>query len=182
MRYLIPTLVLVSAVPRLAAVVVGQTRNALIEELGPPSSSLERGEDSLLRFHDGSVVSLHSGMVTAVRHEDSEEVRSNSATNTLDPEADPRSRHRIFFAGVVSVLVGLILFRMFFDSFHEFTDCVRLYLQPDIFSALRGEYWEDTWASAKLFIWFCCMCVSGLLCYAYSGGTLGGLLHFVGGR
>lgn len=51
------------------------------------------------------------------------------------------------------VLIGWIVF----DGWEGFLECVRFWLTPDIFSALRGEYVDDIWGELKLF-YFLILC------------------------
>ncbi|HNW93586.1 MAG TPA: hypothetical protein PKM88_11815 [bacterium] len=44
---------------------------------------------------------------------------------------------------------GYIL-RLFFDDHDEIKESLRYVLMPDIISALRGEYWQDRWATLKV--------------------------------
>lgn len=53
---------------------------------------------------------------------------------------------------VGAVMAG-ILFRVFFDGFVEFVDCLRLCFTPEIISAFRGEWYESNWAYVKLLIY-----------------------------
>jgi len=49
---------------------------------------------------------------------------------------------------------------LFFRTWDDFWEAVRFWLTPDILSAFRGEYWEDSWAEIKLGLWVvCCVCV-----------------------
>jgi hypothetical protein len=64
---------------------------------------------------------------------------------------------------LVGVVVVLVLFQFFFDSFGDFLECVRYWLTPDIVSLFRGEWAEDQWASMKLFVDCAVSIGSGLL-------------------
>ncbi len=56
----------------------------------------------------------------------------------------------IFFYGLpVFVIVG----KLFFGSIAGFFDCLRWLLMPDLVSLLRGQWGEDQWATAKIFIY-----------------------------
>ena len=55
---------------------------------------------------------------------------------------------------VVGALVAWLSFRLFFENFGDFLECVRYYLTPDIISWFRGEWAEDWWAETKLFFYF----------------------------
>jgi len=46
------------------------------------------------------------------------------------------------------------VFRLFFTSFTEFVDCLRLYFTPEIISPFRGEWRESDWAYVKVLIYF----------------------------
>jgi hypothetical protein len=54
----------------------------------------------------------------------------------------------------VGGVTAAILFRLFFTSFAEFVDCLRLYFTPEIISAFRGEWRESDWAYVKVLIYF----------------------------
>ncbi len=59
-------------------------------------------------------------------------------------------------AAVAGLITLRVLFAPIFGSKEEFTECVKFWLTPDIVSLFRGEYWEDSWAEFKLFIWLGC--------------------------
>lgn len=56
-------------------------------------------------------------------------------------------------AGVL-VVVNTPLFvfygRTFFGGMDDFLNAIRLSLQPDLWSALKGEFWEDQYETLKL--------------------------------
>lgn len=52
--------------------------------------------------------------------------------------------------GVVNIPLYVLLWKFIFDDWDDFVDSVRFWFTPDFFSLLRGEYWEDWWAEAKL--------------------------------
>jgi hypothetical protein len=58
---------------------------------------------------------------------------------------------------IISIIVGaaalVLSFKLFFDDFSEFLECVKFWIKPEIFSLFRGEYFEDIWAEMKLGIW-----------------------------
>ena len=51
---------------------------------------------------------------------------------------------------VVNIPLYLILGKFFFDGWSGFWDAVKFWLTPDLFSAFKGEYWDDWWAELKL--------------------------------
>jgi len=71
-----------------------------------------------------------------------------------------------------AILVGLfaawLLFRTFFDDFENFKECVGYWFTPDIISLFRGEWMENEWASAKIFLYFA-------ICVGSGYGTYWGL-------
>ncbi len=48
---------------------------------------------------------------------------------------------------------GWGLFRLLFEDWTDFGECVRFWLTPDLLSALRGEWAEDQWSEFRLFLW-----------------------------
>jgi hypothetical protein len=64
---------------------------------------------------------------------------------------------------VLNAPVYLLLGRLFFGDFAGFFRSLRYVLTPDLFSALRGEFWDDRWESAKFLAW---VVVSGLVVLA----------------
>lgn len=57
----------------------------------------------------------------------------------------------------LAVLVGLgvaaISWKPIFGDLDDFLTCVKFWLMPDIISILRGEYFQDVFASMKLLLW-----------------------------
>lgn len=53
----------------------------------------------------------------------------------------------LFFANIP---LYWLLYRALFDDVDEFADAVKFWITPDIFSAFRGEYFDDWWAELKL--------------------------------
>ncbi len=49
--------------------------------------------------------------------------------------------------------MAALLFKIFFDGFGEFLECLRFWFTPEIVSIFRGEWNEDLWAEMKLFIY-----------------------------
>lgn len=64
----------------------------------------------------------------------------------------------------------LVIGSMMFDGWGGFFDAVRLSLQPDWISALRGEWLEDHWQSLKLAI-FILLCL-GVICLLFRAAKL----------
>ena len=58
--------------------------------------------------------------------------------------------YAILFVGGLPIM--LILGKLFFGSWADFFDALRLALTPDIISCLRGEGLEDLWATCKLLL------------------------------
>ena len=79
----------------------------------------------------------------------------------------------------ITVLAGLFSFRLFFSSGRDFVEAIRFYFQPDLISAFRGEWMEDKWASAKLFVWLAISVVAGVYGYGFLGGSWEGALEFL---
>ena len=61
----------------------------------------------------------------------------------------------------VGVFMAAFLFKLFFQDFTDFRDCVR----PDIISWVKGESVEDAWSEMKLFVWAALATGSGILAY-----------------
>jgi len=62
---------------------------------------------------------------------------------------------------VIGLVVAWLLFRVFFNNFADFTECVGYWFTPDIISMFRGEWAEDRWASLKLFLYVALCVASG---------------------
>ncbi|MDD5348887.1 MAG: hypothetical protein PHQ12_01630 [Chthoniobacteraceae bacterium] len=63
------------------------------------------------------------------------------------------------------LLVAALLFRVFFDDWGGFWECVRYYLTPDVISLFRGEWGADQWATMKLGIYTALSVGSGYLAF-----------------
>jgi hypothetical protein len=46
---------------------------------------------------------------------------------------------------LAAALVLVALFRPFFGDAAGFFACLRFWFTPDLFIALRGEFWDDWW-------------------------------------
>jgi len=46
----------------------------------------------------------------------------------------------------VGIIVALLFFRIFFEDLGDFVECLRLSMQPDIISVLRGEWTDAHWS------------------------------------
>lgn len=66
---------------------------------------------------------------------------------------------------VVGLLAGWLLFRIFFNDFEDFTQCIGYWLTPDIFLVFKGEWTEGHWAQLKLSIYALLTIGSGFLTY-----------------
>ena len=167
---------LAALLPTLAiGVEVGDTREQLIREKGAPISAAEGWARSILTFTDRTTVTVVEGRVTQVTQPSQATVRaarlkSFRATN---------DRSRFVMAIGITVLAGLFSFRLFFSSGRDFVEAIRFYFQPDLISAFRGEWMEDKWASAKLFVWLAISVVAGVYGYGFLGGSWEGALEFL---
>ena len=65
----------------------------------------------------------------------------------------------IVILAVVNVPVYLFLGKRFFTDWQGLWEAVKFWLTPDIISMFRGEYFEDWWESAKLFV-FVALCLA----------------------
>jgi uncharacterized membrane protein len=65
----------------------------------------------------------------------------------------------------VGMFMAAFLFRLFFQDFTDFWECVRYWLRPDILSWFKGESVEDAWSEMKLFVWVALATGSGILAY-----------------
>ena len=68
---------------------------------------------------------------------------------------------------VVNVPVYILLGCAIFGSWGGFFEALKYRLMPDLFSAVRGELFEDWWAEAKLGI-FALLCI-GTVAAEYAG-------------
>ena len=55
----------------------------------------------------------------------------------------------------------LMVGKLFFGSWSGFFESLRFLLMPDVVSILRGEWGEDQWATAKLFL-FLALCAGAV--------------------
>ncbi len=69
--------------------------------------------------------------------------------------------------------MAAVLFRVFFDDLSDFLECVGYWFTPDIISLFRGEWAEDQWAEAKLFLYLGLSFGVGALTYCGMGKLLG---------
>ena len=60
--------------------------------------------------------------------------------------------HILIIVAVISLPLYWLIGRYFFDDWRDFLDHLRLWYQPIWLSAFRGEFGEDMWAQAKLFV------------------------------
>jgi hypothetical protein len=60
---------------------------------------------------------------------------------------------------VVNIPVYLGLGSLFFGDWSGFWDCLRFWFTPDWISLFNGEYFEDRWSEAKLFLF-------AIICFA----------------
>ncbi len=66
---------------------------------------------------------------------------------------------------VVGILMAALLFHSLFDGVDDLLDCLRSCLTPDIFAVFRGEWDEQVWAKAKLFVYVGLSAGSGALTF-----------------
>jgi hypothetical protein len=45
-----------------------------------------------------------------------------------------------------------VLYRALFTDLDELAEAIKFWITPEIFSAFRGEYWDDIWAEFKLLL------------------------------
>jgi hypothetical protein len=60
--------------------------------------------------------------------------------------------HILIIVAVISLPLYWFIGRFFFNDWQDFLDHLRLWYQPIWLSAFRGEFSEDMWAQAKLFV------------------------------
>jgi hypothetical protein len=77
----------------------------------------------------------------------------------------------------VSVATAILLFRLFFEDWSDFWECLRLSSQPDLVSIFRGEWVESHTASAKLAFWMLASAIPGWLVYAKLPQWWPGVFH-----
>lgn len=65
-------------------------------------------------------------------------------------------------SAIIAIPIYIGIGRLFFDSWDDFLDSLRLLYQPQWLSALRGEWHEDNWVSLKLLLYliFCLACAT----------------------
>ena len=55
--------------------------------------------------------------------------------------------------GMLNIPLYWFLGKVFFKDLDDFLESVRFWLTPNIFSAFRGEYWDDVFAEIKFMFW-----------------------------
>lgn len=63
----------------------------------------------------------------------------------------------------VGAAVAGVLFKVFFDSWEDFLDCLRLESTPELLSVFRGEWHERQWAHVKVLFYVGLSGGSGLM-------------------
>lgn len=68
------------------------------------------------------------------------------------------------YALVLSIPFYLLIAKIVFGGWNDFWDAVRLLLQPDWLSMLRGEWHQDCWSSLKFLFYLiaCAAMVTGV--------------------
>ena len=69
----------------------------------------------------------------------------------------------MIYAIAAALVTAALLYTLLFEDWEEFTECVKLYLTPDIISLFRGKFWEDYWAETKLALWLGISALVGML-------------------
>ena len=62
---------------------------------------------------------------------------------------------------LVAIPAYIAIGSVFYDSWEDFLDSLRLFFQPSWLSFLRGEWGEDNWVTFKLFFYL-------ILCVAFA--------------
>ncbi|HRZ83221.1 MAG TPA: hypothetical protein P5069_12235 [Candidatus Hydrogenedentes bacterium] len=55
---------------------------------------------------------------------------------------------------VLNAPLYYLAYRVIFKDWEEFTEAVWFWLKPDLWSAFRGEFFQDMWAEIKLGLLF----------------------------
>ena len=71
----------------------------------------------------------------------------------------------MIYAIAAALVTAALLYTLLFEDWEELTECVKLYLTPDIISLFRGKFWEDYWAETKLALWLGISALVGMLVY-----------------
>ena len=68
---------------------------------------------------------------------------------------------------VLDIPLFIFIGKLMFGSWSDFWEAIVFWFTPDILSAFTGEYWDDVWAEAKLFVFglICAACVYGELLF-----------------
>jgi hypothetical protein len=53
----------------------------------------------------------------------------------------------------MGLLIAFLFFKLFFEDWSDFWECVKFWFTPDWISMLRGEWLDDRWNTMKLFVW-----------------------------
>ena len=75
------------------------------------------------------------------------------------------------------VLTAVLIFRIYFDDLSDFLECLRLGMQPDLISVVRGEWTESHWAGTKLMLWVMPSILSGYVAYSEFPKWWPGVFH-----
>jgi len=65
----------------------------------------------------------------------------------------------------VGLFVALILFKIVFEDFDDFIDCIKFWLQGDFISMLTGEREEYRWDTLRIFLWIAISGAGGVCAY-----------------
>lgn len=74
---------------------------------------------------------------------------------------------------VLNAPLYYVAFKILFKDREEFFEAIWFWLKPDLWSALRGEFWEDLWAEMKLWLFVSActgaVCLETMLIQGYIG-------------
>lgn len=71
----------------------------------------------------------------------------------------------VFMGILAGIITAVLMYKVIFSGKDDFFECIRFWLIPDIFSMIRGQYWDDHWAQLKLFIWLGASVAAGYSVY-----------------
>jgi hypothetical protein len=74
---------------------------------------------------------------------------------------------KLIFSSIMTICVGLALFKPIFKDLGGFTDAIKYLLQPEIISLLKGEWDDDQWQSLKLGGFICLLIIAFMSSYSF---------------
>lgn len=74
---------------------------------------------------------------------------------------------KLIFSSIMTICVGLAVFKPFFKDLGGLLNAIKYALQPDLISLLKGEWGEDQWQSLKLGGFACLLIIAFISSYTF---------------